>query len=85
MRESCYSGKFKRDVKAAKKRGKDMARLNTLIAPFERMTAGSCPCAQQNRRAATTQTVLLTHRGGAFGLSLPCVRSGFVDVVQYNA
>lgn len=31
MRQPSYSGKFKRDVKAAKKRGKDMAKLKTLI------------------------------------------------------
>lgn len=31
MRQPSYSGKFKRDVKATKKRGKNMAKIKTLI------------------------------------------------------
>jgi len=32
MRQPDYSGQFKRDVKLAKKRGKDMGQLKTLLA-----------------------------------------------------
>lgn len=31
MRRPCYSGQFKRDVKAAQKRGKDMDKLKVLM------------------------------------------------------